>query len=410
METEYVKTNDNIKKLTYEEKSHHVTATESITHYINLIYPPILVTVGVTCNIIIILTMRTKYFRNVSTSVYLKTGAFNDGLALLISLVSHWIYVNFPSVYVRTDSSHAMCKFFNFYGSGNNDFGIMITASMTAERAIVVAAPLTAGIKCSVNRAWKVTAVILSVVIIKNCHYLFTSDIVPEGRTDRLCDVFPENHGIVYESFWLDFYPWFHLGYVASGGILIIVSNSIILYHVRKSTAQKHHGQGMRHIFPMLIGESILLILLTFPFTVHLALLSIRLHYDTTIYEDPAKASREQLVFSVTFYMIYTNKCANFFMYCVTGKRFRDGLRMNVNRCLGKSKRIHDSAKSLWSISTVTTKDFIRKSFRSHRRDRPCDYFSYSVEFDTDDCPPDYKDELNIELTERIIPSYSVYI
>ena len=204
-----------------------MTATELVTHYINLVYPTVIVTIGV---------MFQSFwpcgpsFHNVSISRYMKTGVSNDGVDLIVPLVLHLFYVNLPSVYERTDSSHAICKFFNFYGGGSNDFGIMITASMTSERAVVVAAPLTAGIKYFVKRAWKVPAVILPVVIIKNWHYLFTSDIVPEGRTDRLCDVFPENHGIVYESFRLHFYPWFPLGYVASGGILIVVICGIFFH------------------------------------------------------------------------------------------------------------------------------------------------------------------------------------
>lgn len=336
--------------------SNHVDVVrkQEVTGFINLLVPPILVTVGVTCNSMTILTMRTKFFRNVSTSVYFKVSAMNDVLALLISLAAHWLYVNLPGVYLRTESSHFMCKFFNFYGSGNNDLGILLTASMTAERALVIASPFGAAKFCSVKRAWKIVSVLIIFTVLKNMHYLLSSDIVPAGRTDRLCDVFPERLGPAYEVFWFDFYPWFHLAYVVLCGIAIVTNNSVILYYVHKSQAdRKTGGAAWRHLVPMLIGESILLIVLTFPFSLHLALLAIRLKYDSTIYTDPTKASTESLVFSVTFYMLYSNKCANFFMYCVTGSRFRNGLSSSLLKCF-ESKRLKKRITSSVFVSTIS--------------------------------------------------------
>lgn len=338
--------------ITTEEVERHQTATV----FINLLVPPILITVGVTCNTMTIMTMRTKYFRNVSTSVYFKVGAMNDVLALLISLSAHWLYVNLPGVYVRTDTSHVMCKFFNFYGAGNNDLGILLTASMTAERALVIASPFGAAKFCSVKRAWRIVFGLISFVVLKNMHFLLSSDIVAEGRTDRLCDVYPERLGPAYETFSYDFWPWIHLAYVLICGIAIVINNSVILYFVHKSQAdRKSGGAAWRHLVPMLIGESVLLIALTFPFSLHLALLAIRLKYDNTIYTDPNKAATEALVFSVTFYMLYSNKCANFFMYCVTGSRFRDGLSTTLlNFC--KTKRLRKRISSSVFVSTITEK------------------------------------------------------
>ena len=332
-----------------------VERKQEVTWFINLLIPPILITIGVTCNSMTVLTMRTKFFRKVSTSVYFKVGAINDILALLISLSAHWLYVNMPDVYIRTDSSHFMCKFFNFYGSGNNDLGILLTASMTTERALAIASPFGAARFNCVKRAWKIVSGIITFVVIKNMHYLLSSDIVPAGRTDRLCDVFPERLGPAYETFYYDLYPWIHLAYVLLCGIAIVVNNSIILYNVHKSHADRTRksGSAWRHLVPMLIGESVLLIVLTFPFSMHLALLAIRLKYDETIYTDPTKAATESLVFSVTFYMLYSNKVANFFMYCITGSRFREGLSSALLD-LFKLKRMSKAMTSSVFVSVIT--------------------------------------------------------
>ncbi|XP_045163656.2 uncharacterized protein LOC123527979 [Mercenaria mercenaria] len=373
--------------------------------FINLLVPPILITIGVTCNMMTILTMRTKYFRNVSTSVYLKAGAFNDVLALLISLSAHWLYVNFPEVYVRTDSSDLMCKFFNFYGSGNNDLGILIIAIMTAERAFVIGSPFGAVRVCSVKRAWKIMIGTIVFVILKECHFLISSDIVPAERTDRLCDVFPERRSDEYQVFYDDIWPWINLGYVLICGIAIMVSNCIILFYVRRSAGDKFKGgQTWRHLVPMLIGESVLVIVLTFPFSLHLALLAIRLKYDSTIYTDAEKAAAENLVFNMTFYMLYSNKCANFFMYCVTGSRFREGLSVALIDFFC-NKKLKEKVKSRSSlvVSTITPKVFSNKETESRRR---CNCSKSSCcESDDSDAPYDI-----IELAEKTQKSYSVYI
>ena len=346
----------------------NVSGHQTLTKFINLLVPPVLVTLGVSCSAMTVLTMRTKHFRKVSTSVYMKTGALNDMFALIISLTAHWLYLNLPVVFVRTDSSHFMCKFFNFYGTGNNDFGLLLTAAMTAERATAIAWPFGAS-SYTVRRAKFVVAGLATFVVVKNLHFLLSSDMVELGRTDRLCDVYAERLGSHYETFYHVVYPWLHLAYVVFCGVVIAVSNGIILYHVKKSTSVRKStsnarsvGHTWQHLVPMLIGESVLLFVLTFPFSMHLSVLAVRRQYDSTIYTDPIKNATETLVFNITFYMLYSNKCANFFMYCLTGRKFRDGLTLaltNLFNCKRHNKRSNLNYSSFTNASsrmkTMTT-------------------------------------------------------
>lgn len=247
---------------------------------------------------------------------------------------------------------------------------------------------------------------IIALVTVQAFHFLISSDIVPEGRTDRLCDVFPERQPMAYQVFYSDIWPWIHLAYVVVCGVAIMVSNCVILYFVRRSAADKFKGgQTLRHLVPMLIGESVLLIVLTFPFSLHLALLAIRLKYDSTIYTDAEKAHTESFVFNMTFYMLYSNKCANFFMYCVTGSRFREGLSVVLIDCFCNNK-LREKVRSTSSIvvTTITSSmTFTRQNNQPKRRwkwwKRTCSNSGDS------DAPYDV-----IELTERTQNSYSVYI
>ena len=393
---------------------------QTASDVINLWVPPTLIVIGTACNILVILAMRTRYFRSVSTSVYLRAGAFNDVLALLVSLTAHWLYVSWPGIFVRTDSSHIMCKFFNFYGPSNTDLDILITTVMTTERALVIVAPFGAA-KCSPKRAWIATGCAITFVILKNFHFILSSDMVEEGRKDRLCDVFPISES--YTVFWLDVWPWLNLSFYVICGFTIVISNCLIIHRVRKSAADKHAGgQKWRQLVPMLLSESFLLIILTFPFSFHLALLAIRLKYQPDLYNDPKTAATENLVFSITFYMLYSNKCANFMMYCATGSKFRDGLRMAVMSCFGKKESWRRKKRSNMYLSTVSRSHFHRGSFSKERsdeveifktesstlKDRNHYNMGNSTECLNDSSSCSSLEEM--ELTERTQPSVSVYM
>ncbi|KAK3589544.1 hypothetical protein CHS0354_041669 [Potamilus streckersoni] len=343
----------------------NVADTGKISTAVNLYVPPILIIAGVICNLLIIITTRTKYFRSLSTSVYLATGAVNDMLSLLLALVPHWLYVNFPATYVRTDSSHWMCKFFNFYGWGNTDLGIIITSAMTAERATAIVFPLKSASICTRKRAKIIVVLIIVIVIVKEFHFFISSDIVPETRTERLCDVFPQDES--YRIFWLHAWPWIHLCYLSACFLLILASNSVIIRQVRRSPADRISGvQRWRHIAPMLIGESVLLILLTFPFTIHLSGLALALRYNPDFYKDSANTATEKLTFSVTFYMLYSNKCANFLMYCVTGSRFRQGLLFALSAFSCEKRASRQPIKSTIYSTSVTMSTITLKSYRTY--------------------------------------------
>jgi hypothetical protein len=84
-----------------------------------------------------------------------------------------------------------MCKFFNFTGWMTSDLGILLTAGMTTERALAILFPMKASKWCTIKKAKEVCAGIVLIVIIKDVHFLITSDIKPISRRDLLCFVSP---------------------------------------------------------------------------------------------------------------------------------------------------------------------------------------------------------------------------
>lgn len=331
--------------LTSEKSTELAAATMAL----NTFMPWLLIVIGSVCNFLVILGMRTRNFRSLSTSVYMMVGSVNDLMSLNILLVAHWLYVNFPESIARGDGADVMCKFFNFYGWVQADFGIMLMAAMTADRAHAIVRPMTT--LDLVKLAKIVTAVCVVVVSVKDFHFSFTSVIVDKDRQDRVCDVQYLNDS--YQDFYDDYWPWIDMIFDTLCFVVLAVSNLIIIRHLHKSrrgsqlqtrddipgsaptalsrspSTMTIHSQNnsnvTRQVTRMLLAESIIFILLSFPFSVHLMVSS-----QLRLYNDTAKAKSNQLAFSVVFYLLYANKCVNFFVYCLAGKRFRQAIVAEV--------------------------------------------------------------------------------
>lgn len=309
-----------------------LTNTSNSRQWIDIVYPPILVLFGTMFNILIIMVMFTKHFRRQATSVYMISGAVNDALGLVVSMTTHWLYVTFDDVYVQ-ERVPGICKFLDFYGWGNCDYGILITTAMTIDRALAITFPLRKHSARRSVRTAKIVSVILALIVTaKEFHFMFGSQMVDQTRKERLCDVVPTS--ATYAYFWKNVWPWLHFAFLATCFVTIIASNCVLLFFVWKSSRSgpsqssilrktKTNGKGSpvkedkqwMTITPMLIGESLCLLMFTFPFTVQLFVSG----YDSDFYS----TLNRRLLFSVTFYMLYTNKCITFIVYIATGSRFR---------------------------------------------------------------------------------------
>ncbi|XP_070207788.1 neuromedin U receptor homolog nmur-2-like [Littorina saxatilis] len=346
-----------------------LTTAETFTAYkaadiVNLYLPPTLIILGVFLNSLSVLVMRSPYFRKVSTSVYLTASSVNDVMGLVLALLPHWLFVNYPYVYSRGAVTDGLCKFFNFYGFSNTDVTLIITACMTADRAYVIKFPLNVARVNTVRRAMYVIGVSVVIVMVKNCHLWFASAMTPPDRTERMCVV---TTGTVT---WLSYYitqvwPWIQSVFMLLCLVLILISNIVIIINVRRSAMMHFHDGGrrnahtadndtprresgashsaatsgrLRHMTAMLLAESVTTLLLSCPFSWYQQYSEE--HPD--INGDPDKVATNRLLFSVFFYMLYSNKCVNFFLYLVSGHKFRLALTHLV-QCACCSNNVSDT-------------------------------------------------------------------
>lgn len=281
-----------------------------IATIINLYVPPFLVILGTICNCLVVLVMAGHWFSSVSTSVYMISGTIADTASLLIALPAHWVYVNFPDSIQRSEHSHIMCKFFNFFGWGSSDYGIILTVAMTIDKAIAILFPIKAQANCTTKRSKRVIFILFIFIVIKESHFLFVSNIVPPGRTEQLCTIDIPND--VYRVFYKHLWPAIHNLFLFCSFIVIIICNIIIIVRIKRSRSFKdfsesrRSSQGMdrsksRQITVMLLVESFTLVILTLPFSLHVTIIS-------SSRTEPNSTALNQLVFAIVFYLLYVNR------------------------------------------------------------------------------------------------------
>ena len=312
-----------------------ITNEAKLTCLLDSYLPPVLISIGTPCNILIILVMRSKPFREISTSFYMTVTAVIDTASLVVALPVHYLYVNFPEIFQHVRTWDSMCIFFNIFGWGTSDLGIFLTVAMTVERAIAIRFPLRALTICSVKKAKRVVVFTFLFECVKLSYFTFKSKVVDATVKSHLCTT-EQDYTIE------NIVPWIHASILAVSYCLMIAGNIIIIIFIRQSSRGKMASVGRRtsradasannrQVSLMLVVDSCCLVVCTLPF----AVINILIGQFKLL---PGAEGGKNLAFTGSFYLLYVNRCLNFFLYCVSGARFRLALS-DLCCCISASAR-----------------------------------------------------------------------
>ncbi|KAL3861369.1 hypothetical protein ACJMK2_007405 [Sinanodonta woodiana] len=352
----------------------------AIADALDLLVPPVLIFLGSVCNILVIAIMKSTYFHNVSTSLYISVNALVDFGSLVFVLPPHWIHVNFPWIISRGPNADIMCKVFNFVGWFTSDYGIILTVAMTIERAIAIRFPLHSVSWCTLRKAKRVILGLSIIIMLKDFHFAITSILVDENVHDRLCasDISDSTYLYFVDNVW----PYLHKVFLGISFTLIILSNIIIVRSVRESdrlsmlssNEDLPNGSSVRRVSSrgrqlaiMMISDSITIVVCTLPFAIITTMeASIELLQGT-----PKDRATGHILFSISLYLLYVNRCANFFLYCFSGQRFRLALMelffSKIQRCfsnMGLTELFRrPNTDKRYTISTILNNDELKGTF-----------------------------------------------
>lgn len=350
---------------------------------------PLLLAVGTFGNILSIIVLLRSRLRRSTTMFYLTCLSFGDLFTLYTGLLRYWIRAT-----VDTDIrnlSAISCKIHTFLVYLSLDFTVWVLVSVTVDRCLSVSMPFRAKLICSLTRSKCVIVVILLLLMLKNMHFLWNLGLVDtwEFRCDgRTYDI---NMFLRYVWPWIDFSTFCLIPF----GIMIVCNIKIIYEIVMSQKKLNTHrsfyrttNQPTNHVMPKSCRETSEIVLRSItaqdiaqymtsemmsrqtsqtkrqspcrrisPLTAMLLTVNCVFLVTTSPiqafligeeYWFPEKTQEEIAWYNFWWAIVnmlqYINNAIHFFLYCLTGPRFR-------NELMSIFKRTHKVAVDIESPS-----------------------------------------------------------
>ena len=326
---------------------------------INFYAPPIITSVGTVANCMTLVVMTRKTHRSSSPSVYVSCLAVVDTLMLWLGLLQYWLLFNFYPQLITEGHCHAMY----FVVNTINNYSAWIVVAMTTERFVAVRFPLLVASWCNIRRTRWILAVILLASILKNIHYAWTSDFlyIPETGV-AMCAFALLRTGPFFRIWqWVDTCLASLIPF-----LLLIVMNTSVILQLRAARNQQRemmrskqptNGNGKEdnkgnsdvQLTVMLVSVSVTFVILTAPLAIFRSYFSV---YGA--YKSPHMQAVYYLSHHFCHKLWYVNNAVNFFLYCITGSRFRRELMIVFCGKVGK-KYMRNESDMNTAVSTISS-------------------------------------------------------
>ena len=326
------------------------------------ICPPILLVVGTVGNLLSGLVMTRKALRSSITSFLLVILAVADTITLWSGLTNKYLALH-HKISIR-NFSNFVCKSHMFLVYWGLQFSSWVVVCVAIERFLSVFFPHKAKQWATKKTSAIVVAIVGATLLVLNSHFLFTKHIKPSsfcGSKQR------------YVFFASIVFHWIHLALASVVPFTILLTANlgivlrVALSNFKKSKkSSKNSGSGvkMTSMTSTLLLVSMVFLVTTAPGRVYLVLRNDFWDVSTFSVERYALIS---LWYAVVLNLTYVNYSCNFFLYCITGPRFRRELLAMLGHALGHiSSRVYPSEHSAQVTLSKTNQSVTGRS--SQRR------------------------------------------
>ena len=304
--------------------------TYKIASYINQYWFPILVPIGLVGNTLSFLVMVKESNRKMTTCIYMAAISINDDLMMCLAF-HDWLI----SAVVLHEWYLWECKIASLLTNFSLQCATFQVLALTTDRYVAIKWPFKAVTNSTPRRAKLIILGILILTFIYNIPHLFVANLIRNECLSYLVG------GTITKI-----YSW--VTFLVNGIIpfsMLIYMNYVILQTIRKSRKMfKTNESGRTKESPtdFSIGMTcrqrkrktaenqltIMLLLVTVLFTVLLFPTYIRFIYLSFVERDtPVQFARSMLIYQMTYKLYTTNSGINFFLYCISGRKFRDDLK-----------------------------------------------------------------------------------
>ena len=283
--------------------------------------PPVLFFIGTIGNVLSGVVMMRRSLRTSITSFFLVTLAVVDTFMLWNGLMRQFLrYAH--GIFVRSHSL-AACRLHIFLTYWGGQFAAWILVCMTMERFFAIFSPHKSKQYVSKLSCGIVVGVIGVLLAGLNAHFFKTHLLVFFGR--YYCATDAQYYDFMQKIWtWIDFAFFSFIPF----GILVIANAGIIIRIAHSNYVRKHNmkqssgGVKMTSMTAILLTVSLIFLLTTAPISIYL-LIQENVKRSSTEEEDALNSLWWAIVVNVN----YINHSCNFFLYCISGPRFRRELR-----------------------------------------------------------------------------------
>ena len=253
---------------------------------------------------------------------------------------------------------------------------VWLLAVMTLQRAASVLWPHRVNIMFTLKKAKLYTVGIVSIVFLLNSHLLYGAVLDPPyNGSDYFCSypkLAPEYN--FFRDFiwtWIDALLFSLLPFA-----ILISSNSVLIWKVsdsvRKARATLASGQSDQlssrtkkasSLTVTLIVVSVVFFLLTGPMSFYLIIVPF-------VIDVGKESEKESMIIEFTYWLLtlmwYSNSAVNFYLYCLTGTKFRADTRKMLT-CFKQQKPISElpSPSVNAQLSPINTETFNTETFNT---------------------------------------------
>ena len=330
----------NVTTLT-DQMEDHARDDPDIPKLMWMFLAPLIFLVGLCGNLLVIMVMSRKRMQGTTTSVYLRSMAVADIGVIITGIIPEWL--DFMEIIVFKDIHPATCKLekFVFYSFG--DVSIWILVIFTVDRFIAVCYPLRTKNICVASRApWFVLGAVLLAAAKNLCVFWTRGGIYEVQQQWRVIDgtntslvnvsVRVDNCGRPYRHFELFIRPWIAFTLVSLIPFLVILfCNTFIIRALIKVRRMRSQQATFSSRDKTLLQMTFMCLAASFCFLICITPSIILL-----IGKPYWKLSRDNYAYdiakTVNNLLMFVNHSINFFLYCMTGKRFRTELVNMIKR------------------------------------------------------------------------------
>lgn len=319
----------------------------------------IIFVLGTVGNVLCFAVMVQRTMRASSTAFYMASLALADTAVLLVGCLRRWVVEVFEVDLLN--ESPAACYIVNFLQYWSFDVAVWILVIMTMDRVLVVTSPLKAQVYATRRRAAIASVIVITAFAGVNLHFFFTTTY-----TNNVCTAKKEHLDFFTNIWsWIDATVYSFLPFT-----LLLVMNIIIIVCMTKADRRKRNMTNQfkmkrkeeqrntinsRKLTIMLLSITCAFIVLTAPSMVINILREKGQPYFNL--ENPKDMARYILTRQISRILLYLNHSVNFFLYCVTGSKFRRELSAML-QCLSardrhRKKTLRTSMASIADASMV---------------------------------------------------------